>query len=63
MSVVLHWFRRDLRISDNTALSEAARRGDQVVPLFILEDALRTGPDVGAGRLACSNPPRPCAKT
>ena len=52
MSVVLHWFRRDLRISDNTALSEAARRGDQVVPLFILEDALRTGPDVGAGRLA-----------
>ena len=52
MSVVIHWFRRDLRISDNTALSEAARRGDQVIPVFILEDALRTGPDVGAGRLA-----------
>ena len=52
MNVVLHWFRRDLRISDNTALSEAVRQGDQVIPVFILEDALRTGPDVGAGRLA-----------
>jgi deoxyribodipyrimidine photo-lyase len=52
MSVVIHWFRRDLRVSDNTALSEALRRGEQVVPVFILEDALRTGPDVGAGRLA-----------
>lgn len=52
MSVVLHWFRRDLRLVDNTALSEAARRGDQVIPVFILESALRTGPDVGPARLA-----------
>jgi len=52
MTVVLHWFRRDLRISDNTALSEAGRAGRRVIPVFILEDALRTGPDVGAARLA-----------
>jgi len=52
MTVVLHWFRRDLRISDNTALSEAARRSERVIPVFILEDALRTGPDVGPARLA-----------
>ncbi|PLX37997.1 MAG: deoxyribodipyrimidine photolyase [Hyphomicrobiales bacterium] len=31
------WFRRDLRLADNPALFEAARRGP-VVPLFILED-------------------------
>ncbi len=52
MNVVIHWFRRDLRISDNTALAEAARLANRVVPVFILEDSLRTGPDVGAGRLA-----------
>ena len=49
---VIHWFRRDLRVSDNTALSEAARRAEEVVPVFILEDAFRTGPDVGAALLA-----------
>ena len=39
-------------MTDNTALSEAAARAEQVVPVFILEDAFRTGPDVGAARLA-----------
>ena len=52
VKLVLHWFRRDLRVTDNTALSEAARRGERVLPVFILEDALHTGPDVGAARLA-----------
>lgn len=52
MKRVIHWFRRDLRISDNTALSEATRRAEQVIPVFVLEDAFRTGPDVGAGRTA-----------
>lgn len=52
MKTVIHWFRRDLRVSDNVALSEAARRAEQVIPVFILEDAFRTGPDVGAARLA-----------
>ena len=52
MKTVIHWFRRDLRVSDNTALSEAARRAEQVIPVFIFEEAFRTGPDVGAARLA-----------
>jgi deoxyribodipyrimidine photo-lyase len=52
LKIAIHWFRRDLRISDNTALSEAVRRAELVVPVFILEDAFRTGPDVGAARLA-----------
>ena len=52
MKKVIHWFRRDLRVSDNVALSEAAARADTFIPLFIFEDAFCTGPDVGAGRLA-----------
>ena len=52
MKTVIHWFRRDLRVSDNVALSEAARRAERVVPDFIFEDAFHSGPDVGAARLA-----------
>ena len=52
MRRAIHWFRRDLRVTDNTALSEAAARAELVIPVFILEDAFRTGPDVGAARLA-----------
>ena len=51
MKKVIHWFRRDLRLHDNTALFEACRQAQHVVPVFILEDAFRTGPDVGAARL------------
>jgi len=51
MKTIIHWFRRDLRVSDNVALSEAARRAETVIPVFIFEDAFRTGPDVGAARL------------
>jgi deoxyribodipyrimidine photo-lyase len=52
VKIAVHWFRRDLRVWDNTALTEAIDRAERVVPVFILEDALRTGPDVGAARLA-----------
>jgi deoxyribodipyrimidine photo-lyase len=52
VKTAIHWFRRDLRISDNTALSEAAKRAGTVIPVFIFEDAFHTGPDVGAARLA-----------
>jgi len=51
VKTVIHWFRRDLRVSDNTALSEAGKRAETVIPVFIFEDAFRTGPDVGAARL------------
>ncbi len=37
MSVAIHWFRRDLRLSDNTALNAAARY-DQVVPVYIVSE-------------------------
>jgi len=34
------WFRRDLRLSDNPALLAAIEAGDEIVPVFILENEL-----------------------
>jgi len=44
------WLRRDLRLADNPALLAACDQADEVLPLFVLDDALR-GPS-GAPRLA-----------
>ena len=35
---IIHWFRRDLRIADNTALRHAAKLGIPVIPVYILGD-------------------------
>ncbi len=35
---VIHWFRRDLRITDNTGLFFASKSGLPVVPVYILSD-------------------------
>ena len=35
---VIHWFRRDLRIADNTALSAAVAAGHEVIPVYIASD-------------------------
>jgi deoxyribodipyrimidine photo-lyase len=35
-SPVIHWFRRDLRLTDNTALNQAADEGKSVIPVYIL---------------------------
>lgn len=35
---VILWFRRDLRLSDNPALTAAAATGDPIVPIFILDE-------------------------
>ena len=35
---VIHWFRRDLRIADNLALSHAAKSDLPVLPVYILSD-------------------------
>lgn len=41
VSPVIFWFRRDLRLSDNPALLEAARRGEgRVVPVFVIDPEL-----------------------
>ncbi len=38
MTIAIHWFRRDLRVLDNTALHHAARAHDAVIPIHILSD-------------------------
>lgn len=44
MSPIIHWFRRDLRLRDNTALAAAARdSGGAVIPVFVLDDRLLSG--------------------
>lgn len=50
MAVVMHWFRRDLRLFDNTALSAALKAGE-VLAVFVLDPAILQRPDTGAGRL------------
>jgi deoxyribodipyrimidine photo-lyase len=48
---VIHWFRRDLRLDDNSALAAALRSGDPVLPVFILDDAILSH-DIAASRLS-----------
>ena len=47
---VIHWFRRDLRIADNLALSHAAKPDLPVVPLYILSDWQKSHPWTGPNR-------------
>ena len=37
---VICWFRRDLRLSDHTALREAIHSGEDVIPLFIFDPSI-----------------------
>ncbi len=52
MTTALLWFRRDLRLTDHPALTRAARDFDRVVPVFVLDDALRHGRFASAPREA-----------
>ena len=36
--IALHWFRRDLRLTDNTALNAAVKSGSDVVPVYVASD-------------------------
>lgn len=46
------WIRRDLRLTDNQALTEALRQGGDVLPLFVLDPALLESSWVGEKRTA-----------
>jgi deoxyribodipyrimidine photo-lyase len=52
VSCFIHWFRRDLRLDDNTALAAALRQASVVVPVFVLDPAILERPDTGRPRLA-----------
>lgn len=50
MSTALWWVRRDLRLSDNAALSAALRAAERVVPVFVVDPTLWHSPYVGQKR-------------
>ena len=50
--VLIHWFRRDLRLADNTALRFAVENARQVVPLFVFDPAILSSPNTGVPRVA-----------
>ena len=50
MKRVLHWFRRDLRVSDNTALYHACSEAEEVIPVYILSTWKGNHPWTGPNR-------------
>jgi deoxyribodipyrimidine photo-lyase len=52
MKTALWWVRRDLRLTDNQALTAALAHALQVIPVFILDPALLGAPDAGEKRVA-----------
>jgi len=50
MKTAVHWFRRDLRITDNTALLAATARAERVVPVYILSEWTKRHRWSGANR-------------
>lgn len=51
MSTLIHWFRRDLRLADNSALAAAVKVGS-VIPLFIYDDHILSRLDTGGQRVS-----------
>ncbi len=51
MKTAIWWIRRDLRLGDNQALYAALQAASQVLPLFILDDALLASPRLSENRL------------
>ena len=39
----IHWFRQDLRISQNPSLEALSKKVDQIVPIYILDPKQRIG--------------------
>jgi len=52
MRVALHWFRRDLRLTDNTALAAASHEADAVVGVVVLKAELLAAPITAPARVA-----------
>jgi deoxyribodipyrimidine photo-lyase len=52
MEKALHWFRRDLRLADNTALNAAIRRSSEVYTVYVASAWSGTHEWTGPGRQA-----------
>ena len=40
MKISIFWYRRDLRLEDNTGLFEALNENENVLPIFIFDDSI-----------------------
>ncbi len=52
MKTALWWIRRDLRLTDNPALSAAATHAEQVIPVFVLDPTQEASPEFSQKRQA-----------
>ena len=52
MKTAIWWIRRDLRLGDNQALTEAMHEAEVIVPVFILDPKLLSSDYTGPARLA-----------
>lgn len=52
MDTTIWWIRRDLRLTDNQALAAAMQAGEQVIPVYILDETLWASEYVGEKRIA-----------
>lgn len=50
VKTAIHWFRRDLRLTDNTALTAATSRFDAVIPVYVLSSWKTTHRWTGSNR-------------
>lgn len=48
---VIHWFRRDLRLTDNLAFHAAAKSNTPIIPLFIFDDKILSNQSISVNRL------------
>lgn len=51
MTTAIFWFRRDLRLDDHRGLCSALARFESVVPVFVLDPALLSRPDIAKARV------------
>jgi hypothetical protein len=47
----LHWFRNDLRLQDNTALTALAERAEEWLPVFVLDSRIVGDASAGGSRM------------
>lgn len=52
MDTAIWWIRRDLRLNDNQALTNAIKNAGYVVPLFIIDPQIISSPNMSAMRLS-----------
>jgi len=52
MKIAIHWFRCDLRLSDNVALHAAMEASKVVVPIFIFDPKILKAPEASAHQVA-----------